>query len=73
MARFLTPNEGFPLEVQLKTLGDEELLDFWEETQYLERFLTQDGTEETGFDQEYERLILQELMVRSCKRPAGRT
>ncbi|WP_029895230.1 hypothetical protein [Desulfohalovibrio reitneri] len=66
MAHFVNKDEGFPLLEQIKSLGDGELLDFWEESQYLEKFLDDDA-EESGA--EYERLILQELMLRSCIRP----
>ena len=69
------PNAGqFPLEDQIKNLGDDELLDFWEETQYLERMLVEDDETEDDHSVEYERVILQELMLRSCRRTlaAGR-
>ncbi|WP_461209529.1 hypothetical protein [Desulfocurvus sp. DL9XJH121] len=67
MARFLPQSSHFPLEEQIKSLEDDELLDFWEETQHLEKFLGEELSEpETSG--EYERIIIQELLVRSCRR-----
>lgn len=71
MARYIPQSSHFPLEEQIKTLGDDELLDFWEETQFLEKMLGEDaGVDETP-TLEYERIILQELQFRSCKRGLG--
>lgn len=67
MARFLPQSANFPLEEQLKTLADDELLDFWEETQHLGKFLAEEFSEPET-DTDYERIILQELLVRSCRR-----
>lgn len=60
--------EDVPLTMQIKSLDDEELLDFWEETQFLDRFLEEDMHTRTQTSFEYERLILQELQLRSCRR-----
>lgn len=68
MGQFFPHSEQFPLEDQIKTLGDDELLDFWEETQYLERMLVDEESAEAEHSVEYERVILQELMLRSCRR-----
>lgn len=68
MGQFLPSNDQFPLEDQIKNLGDDELLDFWEETQYLDRLLEDDKGSEVEHSVEYERVILQELMLRSCRR-----
>ncbi|GAB7078465.1 hypothetical protein [Megalodesulfovibrio paquesii] len=68
MARFFLLAGEYPLADQLKTLADDELLDFWEETQYLERFLDEEYTVEIEESLEYERIILQELQLRSCQR-----
>lgn len=68
MGQFLPSNDQFPLEDQIKNLGDDELLDFWEETQYLDRLLEDDKGPEVEHSVEYERVILQELMLRSCRR-----
>lgn len=65
-------HEYLPLEEQVKSLADDELLDFWEETQYLVRFLDVGGCpRQVEFNPEHERIILQELMVRSCRRSQG--
>ena len=53
------------LEQQVKILADEELLDFWEETQHLAKMLDQGQQTEVEFNPEYERVILQELQYRS--------
>jgi hypothetical protein len=68
MGHFFPNTDQFPLEDQIKNLGDDELLDFWEETQYLERLLQEDESPEVDHSVEYERVILQELMLRSCRR-----
>lgn len=67
MANYLALPESFPLEEQIKTLKDDELLDFWEETQHLEHLL-QDDTQRIEPNADYERLILQELQVRFQRR-----
>ena len=67
MGRFLAQSDSYPIQDQLKTLADDELLDFWEETQVLERFLEEEGGE-AQFEQDYEQLIIQELQLRSCQR-----
>ncbi|WP_428559706.1 MAG: hypothetical protein ACP59X_14800 [Solidesulfovibrio sp. DCME] len=74
MGQFFPDADQFPLEDQIKNLGDDELLDFWEETQYLERMLVEEDNAEPNHSVEYERVILQELMLRSCRRTlaAGR-
>ncbi|EPR42332.1 hypothetical protein dsx2_0259 [Desulfovibrio sp. X2] len=66
MAHYLALPDSFPLEEQLKTLRDDELLDFWEETQHLEKLLAEEAPEAENTD--YERLILQELQVRFQRR-----
>ena len=58
-----------PIEEQVKALADDELLDFWEETQYLSRFMDVDGCpRRVEINPDHERVILQELMLRSCRR-----
>ena len=79
MGQFAISDESFTLEEQIKSLGDDELLDFWEETQHLTKLMGEASL--TGelpllgelpqgerLNPEYERLILQELQVRSCRR-----
>jgi len=63
MARFLPSEDPFTLEDQLKILGNDELLDFWEESQMLDKYLEQaehDGPPSTH----YENAILNELRLR---------
>ncbi|NDV27994.1 hypothetical protein [Desulfovibrio sp. JC010] len=64
MAQF-SPTDNITLEDQIKSLANEELLDFWEETQFLAKMLEQDNQENIQYSPEYERLILQELQLRS--------
>lgn len=72
MGQFLLANDQFPLEEQIKNLGDDELLDFWEETQFLDRLLEEEKNPVAEHSVEYERVILQELMLRSCRRTLDR-
>ncbi|OEU67506.1 hypothetical protein [Maridesulfovibrio frigidus] len=65
MAQF-SPTDNVTLEDQIKSLANDELLDFWEETQFLAKMLNQENQEEVPYSPEYERLILQELQLRSC-------
>lgn len=73
MGQFMAGRDNYPLEEQIKTLGDEELLDFWEETQYLDRFLEEESGFQDDSNLEYERLILKELQLRSCLRSLARS
>jgi hypothetical protein len=66
MGQFANADEHLSLEEQIKSLGDDELLDFWEETQHLLKLLNSgEPVSEEQVHPEYERLILQELQVRS--------
>lgn len=67
MANYLALPDSFPLEEQIKTLKDDELLDFWEETQHLEHLL-RDDEQQVEPNADYEKLILQELQVRFQRR-----
>ncbi|QJB57812.1 hypothetical protein [Pseudodesulfovibrio sp. zrk46] len=51
---------------QVKILADDELLDFWEETQQLAKMLDQQQEVDFDYNPEYERVILQELQFRTC-------
>ncbi len=73
MGQFMAGHDNYPLEEQIKTLGDEELLDFWEETQHLDRFLEEEAGIQDESNLEYERLILQELRLRSCLKSLTRS
>ncbi len=69
MAQYLSFDEHMPVEEQIKSLGDDELLDFWEETQHLAKMLDQgEMLEDIEYHPDYERMIIQELQVRSCRR-----
>lgn len=75
MAVFAPFPDDIPLADQVKTLRDDELLDFWEETQALERFIAEETNGDPNASLEYERVILQELQFRchmrgiDCPRP----
>ncbi len=71
MGRFFMQTDDFPLAEQIKSLGDDELLDFWEETQYLEKFLEEEFSFDGDYSLEYERIILQELQLRTCLKILG--
>ena len=71
MGQYFPENDQYPLEEQVKTLADDELLDFWEETQFIERPDPQELAPAPVNQLEFERIILQELMLRSCMRGAG--
>lgn len=64
MARRVPMADEASFAVQLKTLADEELLDFWAETQQIENVLRKEFL--VGGNQDYERLIVLELQLRSC-------
>ncbi|ABB38838.1 hypothetical protein Dde_2041 [Oleidesulfovibrio alaskensis G20] len=68
MAHIFPYPDDVPLNVQIKSLGDEELLDFWEETQFLEKVFQEEIIPVPQHSFEYEKLILQELQLRSCRR-----
>lgn len=68
MGRFFLQTDDFPLAEQLKALADDELLDFWEEAQYLGKFLEEEFYPGGEYNVEYERIILQELQLRCCMR-----
>lgn len=66
MGQYASFNDNCTLEEQVKSLADEELLDFWEETQQLARMLDQEEVTDIEYNPEYERVILQELQYRTC-------
>lgn len=68
MGQMLNTFDSLTVEDQIKTLGDQELLDFWEETQQLERLLTENSGGQQASSLDYERLILTELQLRFCQR-----
>jgi hypothetical protein len=70
MAYFLRHPDNYPLEEQVKSLGDEELLDFWEESQFLEVYI-EDEQEVSNKFVRYEEVILKELHIRNYARSFG--
>jgi len=65
MGQYAAFNDNASLEEQVRSLADEELLDFWEETQQLARMLDQEDVGDLEYNPEYERVILQELQYRT--------
>lgn len=68
MAHRLPPVDDTPFSLQIKMLADDELLDFWEETQQIENVLRAEYQQNVVPAQDYERLIVLELQLRSCQR-----
>jgi len=66
MAQFFPYFENVSVADQIKTLPNEELLDFWEETQYMDSYVEKDSEQLPFFSLEYERAVLQELQLRRC-------
>ena len=66
MGQYANFSDHGSLEEQVKSLADEELLDFWEETQQLAKMLDQEEMTDIEYNPEYERVILQELQYRTC-------
>ena len=65
MATRLSPADEAPFNIQIKNLADEELL---EETQQIESALRAEYQQTVVPVQDYERLIVLELQLRSCQR-----
>ncbi|MFP4629356.1 MAG: hypothetical protein ACLFMQ_01400 [Desulfohalobiaceae bacterium] len=65
MAQFFPYFEEVSLAEQIKSLPNDELLDFWEETQYIDKFMAREEPAPV-YSLEYERAVLQELQIRSC-------
>ncbi len=68
MAIRLPSAEEVPFTLQIKNLADEELLDFWEETQQIESALRSEYRQAVIPVQDYERMIVLELQLRACQR-----
>ncbi|MDZ7760275.1 MAG: hypothetical protein U5L00_08485 [Desulfovermiculus sp.] len=66
MAQYFPYFENVSVADQIKTLPNEELLDFWEETQFMESYAEKDNDQLPFFSLEYERAVLQELQLRRC-------
>ncbi|ACV68976.1 hypothetical protein [Desulfohalobium retbaense] len=67
MARFAPYFDGLALEEQIKTLGNDELLDFWEEAHVIDSAVQEQEPASIPPSMQYERAILQELQLRSCQ------
>lgn len=67
MAQFFPYFESASVTDQIKTLPNEELLDFWEETQFMDTLTEKDNEQVPFFSLEYERAVLQELQLRRCR------
>ncbi len=68
MGQYATFSDQGSLEEQVKTLDNRELLDFWQETQQLAKLLDQEEQTDIEYNPEYERVILQELQYRTCRK-----
>lgn len=66
MGQYASFSDQDSLEEQVKSLADEELLDFWEETQQLAKMIDCHEQTDIEYNPEYERVILQELQYRTC-------
>jgi hypothetical protein len=66
MGQYANFHDHDTLEAQVKSLADDELLDFWEETQQLAKMLDQAEQTDLEYNPEYEKVILQELQYRTC-------
>ncbi len=70
MAKYLSQEEEVSFDSHLKALDDDELLDFWAETQHLENLLQLEFDTKVSPAQDYEKMIIHELQMRSSKRNA---
>ena len=68
MGQYATFSDQGSLEEQVKTLDNRELLDLWQETQQLAKLLDQEEQTDIEYNPEYERVILQELQYRTCRK-----
>jgi len=68
MGQRLPLADDAPFLLRIKALNDNELLDFWAETQHIETLVRNQFDHEVLFAPDYERLILLELQLRSCQR-----
>jgi hypothetical protein len=68
MGQRLPLADDTPFLLQIKSLNDNELLDFWAETQHIETMVRNQFERDILFAPDYERLIVLELQLRSCQR-----
>ena len=57
-----------PFVKRVKSLADDELLEIWEETQQIESLLCTEFQTDLSFAPDYEKVIVQELRLRSCRK-----
>jgi hypothetical protein len=70
--RFSNADEP-PFSSQIKSFADEELLDFWAETQNLEHMIRCEFNQCVSLTPDYESMILFELQIRSFQRATNAT
>lgn len=68
MAYLLKVSDNEPFDEHIKNLKDDELLDFWAETQQIEQVLRLEYDQQVVPAFDYEKLILLELQIRSAKK-----
>ena len=68
MASCLPFQEDESFDQRVKSLADDELLEIWAETQQIEHLLSSQMETEFSLAPEYERAIVAELRLRSCRR-----
>lgn len=57
-----------PFAERVKTMADDELLEIWEETQQLESMLSNALHTDLALAPDYEKVIVEELFLRSSRR-----
>ena len=60
-----------PFAERVKNLAEDELLEIWEETQQIECMISAELHTEITMAPDYERLIVEELRLRSSRRAKG--
>ncbi|WP_300908074.1 hypothetical protein [uncultured Desulfovibrio sp.] len=68
MGSFIPFSDEEPFVKRVKSLADDELLEIWEETQQIESLLCTEFQTDISFAPDYEKVIVQELRLRSCRK-----
>lgn len=68
MGSFIPFSDEEPFVKRVKSLVDDELLEIWEETQQIESLLCTEFQTDLSFAPDYEKVIVQELRLRSCRK-----
>ncbi|MGE9986033.1 hypothetical protein [Desulfovibrio sp. SGI.169] len=68
MASCVPFSDEEPFVKRVKSLADDELLEIWEETQHIESLLCAEFQTEVSLAPDYEKVIVEELRLRSCRR-----